>query len=374
MTLAQDPHLATAMSHAPDSAMPLALEIAHLSHTYPAIKKRRSVRGKKSTHSTTSAGSTNSQTPNRPALSDVSLSLAQGQSLALLGPNGSGKSTLLRVCATLLTPSDPASSIQIAGYDVKTQASQVRHAIGVVFQSPSIDEQLTCRENLLCHGQVFGLPSAMLKQRIPDLLEKLQLADRSNAPAHTLSGGMQRRLEIAKALLPDPNILLMDEPDTGLDPHARETLWSLLSDLQTQGRSIVVTTHLIDAADMCDRIALLDEGQLLAFDTPEALKADLAEHVVSLTPDSQDADLVSIASAIAQRFAPFAEGGEPRVLGQDIRFEHAHAPSLIPDLVSMLDHPPRQLTLSQPTLGEVFTRLTGKRLHANTEIHDGASL
>ncbi|MCH7702051.1 MAG: ABC transporter ATP-binding protein, partial [Planctomycetes bacterium] len=207
----------------------------------------------------------------RLALDAVSLQVAPASVFSLLGPNGSGKSTLFRILATLMAPS--SGTARVAGLDVRAQRDQVRRRIGVAFQHPSLDAKLTVFENLRHQGHLYGLSGRALRERIRELLDRFALTDRAGDRTETLSGGLKRRVELAKALLHAPQILILDEPSTGLDPAARASLMDHLHQLRDQdGVTTLLTTHLMDEADRCDRIGVLDEGRLVALDGPAELK------------------------------------------------------------------------------------------------------
>ena len=335
---------------ASDASVP-AIAIDRLTHRYPARRRQ----------------------PARVALDDVSFAVHAGEIFGLLGPNGSGKSTLLRILTTLL-PLDPGETsgtprtdtVRVLGHSVRQDPAAVRREIGVVFQYPSIDGQLTCRENLACHARLYGMPTTKLKPRIDEELDNAGLAERGNELAGKLSGGLKRRLEIAKAVLPGPRLVLMDEPDTGLDVAARRRLWEQIGELRKRGVTVVVATHLMDHAEACDRAAVLHEGRLLACESPASLRNRVAGQVVTLRLDiASDADsrgeLDTAARQLADRFGPFPDGGEPRVVEGVIRFEHAEAASLIPRLPEALDRPIASLTMGRPTLEDAFVHLTGER-------------
>ena len=311
------------------------------------------------------------QQPGRVALEGVSFDVRRGEAFALLGPNGSGKSTLLRVLATLLRPSgEPVGGggprpgcARVGGHCVLTEPDAARRRLGVVFQSPSIDGQLTCRENLACHAALYGVPRRGLRQQIDAELDRAGLSDRAHALASTLSGGLRRRLEVAKAVLPGPAVVLMDEPDTGLDVAARRRLWRHVASLRDGGTTVVVATHLMGFAERCDRVAILHQGRLLACDTPEALRDRIAGEVVTVElagsdPQAQDAALIAVADRLARAFGPFEAGGEPKVVGHRVRFEHAEAASLLPRLHELLEGELRSVTLGRPTLEDAYVRLT----------------
>src|SRR5439155_9765967 len=218
----------------------------------------------------------------RKALRGVTFAVSRGEIFGLLGPNGGGKTTLFRILST----SFPATSgdAAIFGDDVRLHPDQVRRRIGVVFQNPSVDKKLTVRENLMHHGHIYGLRGAGLRGRMNEMMERLGVADRENAMVETLSGGLQRRVELAKGLLHRPQLLILDEPSIGLDPGARRDLWLYLERLrEKEGVTILLTTHLIDEADRCDRVLILSEGVVVAMGTPDALKEESGGDVVVIT-------------------------------------------------------------------------------------------
>ncbi|MEE8435362.1 MAG: ABC transporter ATP-binding protein [bacterium] len=215
----------------------------------------------------------------RRALQDISFEVWSGERFALLGPNGSGKSTLLRILSTLLRPS--SGTAEVDGLDTTAHPGAVRNRLGVVFQTPGLDGKLSVAENLRFQGYLFGLSGRKLAARVDEVLERFGLESRRRDMVETLSGGLKRRAELAKALLHRPALLLLDEPSTGLDPAARRNFWDTLDQLHDEGGlTIVLTTHLMEEAERCGRVALLDQGRTVAVDTPGALKKDLGETVV----------------------------------------------------------------------------------------------
>ena len=290
----------------------------------------------------------------RLALGGISLDVGQRELVALLGPNGSGKTTLFRILSTALLPS--GGSVSIFGSDVVRQPWRARQEMGVVFQSPSLDRKLTAAENLRHQGRLYGLRGRDLEQRIAAALEQLGLADRARERVERLSGGLARRIELAKGMLHRPRLLLLDEPTTGLDPSARRDFWSYFDAVRRETRATaILTTHLLDEAERADRIALLDEGRLVALGAPAALKAEIGGDVVTVqTPEPE-----RLAAAVAERF-----GCRPAVVEGAVRIELVRGHELVPRLVEAFPDAIRGLTLGKPTLDDVFVRRTGRHFHA----------
>jgi ABC-2 type transport system ATP-binding protein len=291
----------------------------------------------------------------RLALSDVSLDVRDREIFGFLGPNGSGKTTLFRVLSTLIVPQEGSVTFRFdesgTALDLKTSRDAIRRQIGVVFQSPSLDKQLTAEENLRHHGHLYGLRGAELETRIDEMLTHVGLAQRPRELVGTFSGGMRRRVELAKGLLTRPKVLLLDEPSTGLDPGARIDLWRYLREIRAQaGVTILVTTHLMDEAEHCDRLAIMDAGKLAACDTPDALKARIGADVITLTGDDPDA----LVAAVRDRFGVPAER-----VDSVVRIERERGHEFIPQLVEALAGRVRSVSLGKPTLEDVFIRVTG---------------
>jgi len=285
----------------------------------------------------------------RAALADVSLRVNAGEIFGLLGPNGSGKSTLFRILSTLMAPSGGRATI--AGFDVTSQPDQVRRRIGVVFQSQSLDKKLTVEENPRSQGHLFGLSGSQLRIRVDEVLGRLGLADRRNDLVEALSGGLRRRVEIAKALLHQPPVLLMDEPSTGLDPGARRELWQYIEDLRArQNTTVLLTSHVLDDAEHCDRLLLLHQGRAVAEGTPAELKARIGGDVVVL----EAADPALLATGLARRF-----GVGPRIVEGLVRVEIADGHRFIAAAVEAFPGSIRSVALHKPTLEDVFLDETG---------------
>jgi len=286
----------------------------------------------------------------RVALDSLTLAIEPGECFAILGPNGGGKTTLFRVLSTLLRPQ--AGSLRIAGQDLVEHAREIRSRLGIVFQAPSLDKKLSVAENIWCQGRLYGLSTSAIKTRTNELLTRLGISERANDRVETLSGGLKRRVEIAKALLHQPTILLLDEPSTGLDPLARRELWTQVRELQqSAGITVVFTTHFLDEADRADRVAILDAGKLVALDKPSVLRGEIASE--SLTIETNEP--AELAAAIAAQFQLPA-----RVIDQTVRIEAADAHRWVERLVEAFPDRIEGVHLGKATLEDVFIARTGK--------------
>jgi len=290
----------------------------------------------------------------RAALSDVTFAVREGEMFGLLGPNGGGKTTLFRILSTLLTPT--AGHARVGGYDVVREPMEVRHHLGVVFQSPALDPQLTVAENLRCAGHLYGQRGETLEHDLRAAAETLGVADRLGDRVQTLSGGLQRRVEIAKSLLPRPRVLLLDEPSTGLDPAARVGLRAALENLRRErGVTIVMTTHLLEEAERCDRVAILHRGRLVACEEPEILRSALGTDVAVLSgPDPE-----TLAKRVRETF-----DWPVSVRGDRVRVEVPGGGEASARLVGALAGAADTVTVGRPTLEDVFLQLTGETLQA----------
>lgn len=288
----------------------------------------------------------------RTALDKVSFSVERGEIFGLLGPNGGGKTTLFRILSTLLSPA--AGSAKVAGFDVAAQPLDVRKSIGVVFQNQSLDRRLTALENLIHQGHLYGLRGAALDARIDSLLQRLGLEDRRNDAVDTLSGGLKRRVELAKGLIHNPALLLLDEPSTGVDPGARLDFWEYLQLLRRhEGITVLLTTHLLEEADKCDRLAILNKGSLVAEGTPRGLKQQIGGDVVVILT-SRDSNKLS--GEISQQFDL-----DSTIVNGSVRFEHPKGAELVARLMQALPDQIDSVTVSHPTLEDVFIQMTGHR-------------
>jgi len=287
----------------------------------------------------------------RRALDGVSFDVKRGEIFALLGPNGGGKTTLFKILSTALAPTSGTAAI--FGFDIQNQADDVRRCIGVVFQNPSLDKKLTVLENLRYHAQLYGLRGSEMTARVSEMMERLAVSDRASSLVETLSGGLARRVELAKGLLHRPELLILDEPSVGLDPGARHDLWIYLQKLRDkEGVTILVTTHLIDEGDRSDRVLVLNEGKIVALDTPAALKEQIGGDVITIA--TREAGQLS--GKIREKF-----GITAAVLNGTLRIEkqqgHAFISQVVEAFPSLID----AVNLSKPTLEDVFIARTGHR-------------
>jgi ABC-2 type transport system ATP-binding protein len=285
----------------------------------------------------------------RLALSNVGFEVKAGEIFGLLGPNGGGKSTLFRILSTMMLPT--GGRAEVAGHDVAREPAAVRRSIGVVFQTQSLDKALTVAENLRSQGHLYGLSGPKLRDRMEQVMTRLGLADRRDDIVEKLSGGLKRRVEIAKGLLHRPVVLLMDEASTGLDPGARRELWQYVEELRGQeGVTILLTTHILDEADRCDRLALLHEGRIVAEGTPAHLRARIGGDVVVL----EAADAAELSRQIETRFAL-----EATVMDGVVRVEISNGHRFITEVVEAFPGAIQSVGLHKPTLEDVFVRETG---------------
>jgi ABC-2 type transport system ATP-binding protein len=295
---------------------------------------------------------------NRTALNGVSFDVRPAELFGLLGPNGSGKTTLFRILSTLMIPT--AGRALVMGCDAAQDPASLRRKIGVVFQAQSVDIKLTAYENLWHQGHLYGLHGSALKRRVVEILNRVGLADRAKERVETFSGGMQRRIELAKGLLHHPGVLLLDEPTTGLDPGARRDLWQYLEILRDEEHvSVLVTTHLMEEAERCDRLAIMNEGNLVALGTPAELKSEIGGDVILLDATK---NATALAEQILARFHVPAT-----VLGNQVRIERREGHRFVPDLVEAFPGEIQAISVSKPALEDVFIHRTGHKFWSEND-------
>jgi ABC-2 type transport system ATP-binding protein len=309
----------------------LAVEVRGLGFTYPASRRCSA----------------------RPALVDLDFEVEQGRILGFLGPNGGGKSTLFRILATLLR--HQSGTVKVLGVELPDGAAEVRRELGVVFQEPSLDPHLTVRENLTTQGRLYGL-GRDLATRVEHRLARFALGDRAGDYARALSGGLARRVEIAKALIHQPRLLLLDEPSSGLDPRARLELWEQLERLRDEGVTVLLTTHFTEEADRCDQLALIDQGRLVVVGEPAELKQAVGGDVVTVIA-SDPYDLAGEMHSLI--------GVTAKVHRDQVRFEYHGAASLLGRLAEAFPGRIESMSVAKPTLEDVFIAHTGHGLSAS---------
>ncbi len=293
----------------------------------------------------------------RVALDRLTLRIEPGEIFAILGPNGCGKTALFRVLSTLVPVQCGAA--RVMGLELPQEAAAVRRRIGVVFQSPSLDRKLTVGENLRFQAAMYGIRGDALAQRQHELLARLGLTDRIRERTESLSGGMRRRVELAKGMIHSPSLLLLDEPSTGLDPGARSDLWEYLARLRDEHRvTVVLTTHLLDEAERADRIAILNEGRLVALDHPEALKASVGGDSITIRCREPE----SLRREIEAKFQVTA-----MVIEGQVRFEHSDGSRILARVMESLADRIDAITLGRPSLEDVFIDKTGHRFWSDAE-------
>ncbi|MCE9584131.1 MAG: ATP-binding cassette domain-containing protein [Planctomycetes bacterium] len=285
----------------------------------------------------------------RKALAGVTFEVREGEAFGLLGPNGGGKSTLFRILATLLPPT--RGSALVMGHDVTREPAEVRRQIGVVFQSTSTDKKLTAMENLLYQGAMYGMSGEALRSRATELLARFGVLDRAKDYCEKLSGGLRRRVEIAKGMLHGPKVLMLDEPSSGLDVGARRELREVLAGLKKDGTTVLLTTHFMEEANVCDRVAILDRGKVVALGKPESLCAESGQDVIRVRAKDPE----KLRAAVASKF-----GATATVFDHELRIERSQGHEFVPQLVESFPGQVEAVTVSKPTLEDVFIRRTGR--------------
>jgi len=283
------------------------------------------------------------------AVRGIDLEVRAGETFGFLGPNGAGKSTTINMLCTLVRPS--AGSASVAGHDVVAERDQVRRNIGLVFQDTTLDGYLTAEQNLRLHAELYGVARDVVAERLRQVMEMVGLWERRSSLVNTFSGGMKRRLEIARGLLHSPRVLILDEPTVGLDPQTRSSIWGYIRELKTrEDITIFLTTHYMDEAENCDRIAIIDHGKIIVLDTPEALKASVGKDRVQIQTPDDDAAI----AALAERFgidAVLAEGA--------VTFAVSEGEHFVPRLFAELGQTISSVNVSRPSLDDVFMSYTG---------------
>jgi ABC-2 type transport system ATP-binding protein len=286
------------------------------------------------------------------AVRGINFEVQPGETFGFLGPNGAGKSTTIKILCTLANPT--SGSARVAGYDVLRQRDTVRRNIGLVFQDPTLDSYLTGEQNLRFHADLYGVPRSQLDARMKLVLDMVNLWDRRGSVVGTYSGGMKRRLEIARGLLHAPRVLFLDEPTVGLDPQTRSSIWEYINDLkQREDITIFLTTHYMDEAENCDRIAIIDHGRIVAVDTPENLKASIGEDRVQIST----ADDAGAIKELKDRFDLDAAVHEGLVT-----FSVASGEQFVPRLFADLTQPIKSVSVARPSLDDVFMSYTGRTI------------
>jgi ABC-2 type transport system ATP-binding protein len=283
------------------------------------------------------------------AVSGIDLDVEAGETFGFLGPNGAGKTTTIGVLCTLVRPT--AGAATVAGHDVTRERDEVRRNIGLVFQDTTLDGYLTAEENMRLHAELYGVPRAAVPDRMRQVMEMVGLWERRDSLVRTFSGGMKRRLEIARGLLHSPRVLFLDEPTVGLDPQTRSSIWGYIRELKArEDITIFLTTHYMDEAEYCDRIAIMDRGRIIVLDTPEALKASVGRDRVQIATDDDEAAI----EALRERF-----GLEATVAEGLVTFAVENGGQFVPRLFAELGVPIGSVSVSRPSLDDVFMSYTG---------------
>ena len=283
------------------------------------------------------------------AVAGIDLDVAPGEVFGFLGPNGAGKSTTIKILCTLVTPT--SGEARVAGHDVVRERDEVRRNIGLVFQEITLDDYLTAEQNLRFHAELYGIPSRAVAGRLQQVMEMVGLWDRKASRVQTFSGGMKRRLEIARGLMHSPRVLFLDEPTVGLDPQTRVSIWSYITELRRREQiTIFLTTHYMDEAEYCDRIAIIDGGKLIALDTPANLKAKVGKDRVQIRTADDPAAIAALEAKLG--IAATMRDGQ-------ITFAVADGERFVPRLFAELGVPIRAVSVARPSLDDVFIAFTG---------------
>ena len=286
------------------------------------------------------------------AVKGIDLSVHAGETFGFLGPNGAGKSTTIKILCTLADAT--SGTARVAGYDVATERDAVRRSIGLVFQEPTLDGYLSAEQNLKFHGELYGVDKATAPARRKEVLDMVGLYERKDDLVQNFSGGMRRRLEIARGLLHSPKVLFLDEPTIGLDPQTRASIWTYIGELHKREEiTVFVTTHYMDEAENCDRIAIIDQGKIVALDTPEALKAGVGKDRVSIATADDPAAIAALKDKL---------GLDAKMVEGLVTFSVAEGAAFVPQLFEKLGIAIKSVAVARPTLDDVFLNFTGSSL------------
>jgi ABC-2 type transport system ATP-binding protein len=286
------------------------------------------------------------------AVKGIDFEVPPGEVFGFLGPNGAGKTTTISMLCTLVRPT--GGTARVAGHDVVAERDEVRRNIGLVFQDPTVDAYLTAEQNLRFHGELYGVPKEAMNERIGQVLKMVDLTDRKDGKAETFSGGMKRRLEIARGLLHSPRVLFLDEPTVGLDPQTRAAIWGYINELkETEDITIFLTTHYMEEAEYCDRIAIIDHGEIVVLGTPEKLKAGVGKDRVQITTADDEAAI----AALKERF-----GIDAGIHERAVTFAVPSGEEFVPRLFAELGVPIRSVHVARPSLDDVFLNYTGSTI------------
>ncbi len=291
------------------------------------------------------------------AVKDVTFNVKKGEIFGFLGPNGAGKCTTISMLSTMRKPSSGLALIN--GFDIAKEKDQVRQSIGIIFQENTLDEKLTAYENLILHCQLYHVDKNVREERISEVLEMVDLTDKKDKIVKTFSGGMKRRLEIARGLLHYPKVIFLDEPTVGLDPQTREHIWQYILKLKEEaGITVFLTTHYMDEAEHCDRIAIIDDGRIISMDTPEGLKNGLGGDLMELSTENNTKSV----EIIKERYHK-----EPKIKDGTIVFHVDKGNEFLVDFVKSFEIPINSINLRRPTLNDVFLNLTGREIREDTQ-------
>ena len=289
------------------------------------------------------------------AVRSIDLNIEKGEIFGLLGPNGAGKTTTIGMLCTIIRPTSGSASI--AGYDVVGEPAQVRREVGIVFQDPTLDTVLTGRENLELHARLYGVPSDIREKRITEMLELVDLKQRSNDVTRTYSGGMRRRLELARGLLHRPAVLFLDEPTLGLDPQTRARIWEYIKKMaQMEQTTVVLTTHYMEEAQqVCDRVGIIDHGRIIALNSPENLKESMGGDMVVIRVKEPPLEKIRALSYVSE---VKENEGALEIITKEAHLHLAEILSMIKDVECV--------EVRVPTLNDVFIKLTGRDIREDS--------